>query len=632
MRQRGVRFGAFAVCVAFAGVTESASASAKPAAAQITPAERAAVRTYLTDQYEYAEAVTEAVPAVLRAYEATARGLAGECPSALAGAPAAELLEGGLFVKHRSARRRGEEQRERIQLGDLHSEIDTALNLAKRQPLLPARLALLAKLKALPAGPRALAALVKADVSNIEKEDAEQAPAACQDILAWIASGYRSLSPASRAIALGVEAEFAGGFRRALEQLVVEPLAPYEDAADRALVEKTVTTAMRVGTSTVYPLRVARRRLEAALGLKPEPVTPKQTTTTTPIGTVQTAAGPRYTVSVERTKGGSGCKYQVQIQPTKTGALGLFGQTFAGIESDSVYCLSDGASAPRAECKDGLIEIRARPLPATRRVILTLSNGRQLVSRPVLVPARLGGPAAIYFQALRGPSPIPVSLRELDARGRVLRTVAVPRVLECSTHPVKYVRGGRITLARGKTPQGTDFSIVGERYRYAGALHTALTLGMGAEAGKPEASPEASSEETFVEVSHGIARAHPFERPLELESIAGCHPHEYSIVFGLLKRPRDTALAQVAGKLVPMTRVRIPASLHMHGVLVYLASETRPERIVVRAPSGRVRMREDLRKQAVEQRETCEGESEGPGPAPGGLESLGNIASLNIPG
>lgn len=607
----------------------------------LTPAERAAVHAYFTDQYEYVKAASEAAPAEVAAYEAEARAIAGECPGALAGAPQEAMFDEGPFSKRPSARQRGEEKRQRIQLDDLHTEVNASLTAAEHQPLAPARLALLAKLKALPPGPPGLAALVKDEVSGIEGQAAQQ-PSACADIRAWVASGYRSLSPASRTIALGAEAELAGGLRHAFEQLSEQlggdHLLAVEDPADRALANKIAQARSRVGLALVKSLLVAQRQLETALGLRPRelPMSEKRKTTT-PIGTVRTASGGRYAVSVERAKGGSECKAQVQIRPVESGVAGVLGQIFAiNLNSESVYCLSDGTSAaPRAECTGGLIEIRARPLPATRRVILRLSDGRQIVSRPVLVPARLGGPAAIYFQALRGPSPIPVSLQELDGRGRVLRTVAVPRVLECSAHPVKYVRGGRITLVRGKAPQGPDFSIVGERYRYAGALHTALMLGTGAEAGKPEPEPESQPESIPLAGLPRPVREHELlglRKPLELRSTAGCRPHEFSIVFGLLKRSRDTALAEVAGKLVPMSRARIPGSLHIHGVLVYLASESRPERILVRAPSGRIQMREGLRGQAVEQRETCEGESEGPSPAPGGLEGLGETTSLTIGG
>ncbi len=616
-------------------VCAATSANARSAASRLTPAERAAVHAYLIDRYEYAQATAEAAPVVLAAYEAEARGLAAECPNALAGAPqeagmGGPPLQGGPFAKPHGARQHGEERRQRIQLSDLEGEIDTLLGAAALQPLLPAKLALLAKLKALPASPPALATVVEGDVGDLQ-EKASPVPAACADIGAWAASGYRSLSPASRAIALHAEAE-AAGLPHVLRQLGVEPLAPLEDATDRALAEKTIRIELRAAKTTVDRRLLTRRRLEAALGLKVETPPPKETTTTIRIGTVRTAAGGRYTVSVDRTKGGSGCKAQVQIRPAEGGVPGVLAELFAVIKFDSVYCLADGPSAtPRAECAGGLIEIRARPLPATRRVVLRLSDGRRIVSRPVLVPARLGGPAAIYFQALRGPSPIPVSLQELDARGRVLRTEAVPRVLECSAQSFKYVRGGKITLAHGRTPQGPEFSIVGERYRFAGRLYTELALGTGPEAPEPEPESEPPPV-SLAGLPRDVREQELLERrkPLRFTSMAGCRPHEFSIVIGLLKRPGDTALAEVAGKLAPMSRVRIPASLHMHGVLVYLASESRPERILVRAPSGRIQMRENLRSQAVEQRETCEGESEGPGPAPGGLESIAQTTSLAL--
>jgi hypothetical protein len=321
----------------------------------------------------------------------------------------------------------------------------------------------------------------------------------------------------------------------------------------------------------------------------------------------------------------------VQIGQVESGGSGLLGRIIEIFGLEPVLCLSDRAiGPPHAECSNGLIEIRARLLPAARRAVLRLSDGRQIASRPVLVPARIGGPAAIYFQALRGPSPIPISLQELDARGRVLRTLTLPRVLECSTHPVKYVRGGKLTLVRGSAPQGPDFSIVGERYRYAGRLHTNLALGTGPEAPEPE--PESEPESTpFARLPRAL-RAHELHEPLEFRSTAGCHPHEFAIVFGLLRRPRDTALAEVAGKLVAMTRVRIPASLHMPGVLVYLAGQDSPEEILVRSPAGQVQMRKDFRMQAVEQHETCEGESEGPGPAPGIFGGAENTITLTIGG
>jgi hypothetical protein len=116
--------------------------------------------------------------------------------------------------------------------------------------------------------------------------------------------------------------------------------------------------------------------------------------------------------------------------------------------------------------------------------------------------------------------------------------------------------------------------------------------------------------------------------PLDSEISAACHPHEYSIFYGLLKQPRDTVLAKIAGKLVPVLDVRIPSSLHAGGLLVYLASGQRPEELIVRSPSGKIVMNEDLSRAAREGRETCEGESEGASPPPGGFGGIGETSRI----
>jgi hypothetical protein len=238
----------------------------------------------------------------------------------------------------------------------------------------------------------------------------------------------------------------------------------------------------------------------------------------------------------------------------------------------------------------------------------------------VLVPHRLGGPDAFYYQAVRGPSPIPVSLIERDAHGRTLRAVKLLRIVGCSKHPVKYLPGGKRTLLHGQTPQGPDFSIVGERYRLFGRVHRQLKLTTG--------EGLVSSGDDEEELSEGPDESFAVKRmtPLDSALSTGCRPHEYSIFYGLLDKPRDTVFAKVAGMLVPLNRVYIPASLHAGGVLVYVASVSQPEEIVVRSPSGKVVMSEDLSSQG---RETCEGESEGPvGPSPGGFGETSKTSTI----
>ncbi len=355
----------------------------------------------------------------------------------------------------------------------------------------------------------------------------------------------------------------------------------------------------------------------------------------TKIGAGRTAAGSKYTVWLKRTKGGSAdtCKSSVEVRGAsgaKPGLIELLASSELGV------CFSprkDRSEDPNVKCSEGLLKIDAEVPSATRTLDLRMSNGAQIVSHPVLVPRRLGGPDAFYYQVVRGPSPIPVSLIERDAQGHTLRVLKLRRIVGCSKHPLKYLSGGRRTLVRGHTPQGPDFSIVGERYRLFGRIHTQLKLRTGEGLVSSGEGGEGEEEEGLNEGSRG-SFAVPVKRPTPLDSeiSAGCHPHEYSIFFGRLKQPRDTVLAKLAGKLVPLQLVRIPASLHAGGVLVYLVSSGQPEEVVVRAPGGKVVMSENLSQKATEGRETCEGESEGSGPPPGGLGETGETSRIALNG
>jgi len=93
----------------------------------------------------------------------------------------------------------------------------------------------------------------------------------------------------------------------------------------------------------------------------------------------------------------------------------------------------------------------------------------------------------------------------------------------------------------------------------------------------------------------------------------GCQPHEYAILYGVLKAPTDTVLARSSGSLQPLQRVRIPASLHVRGVLAYIALPALPSEVLVRTPTGKTVLTENLANRAREAKETCEGEAEGPG-------------------
>lgn len=607
-----------------------------------TPTDRAAVHAYLVDMYAYAQAIAAAAPGLVGAYEGAASRIAGECPGVLAGAPRGNEIEVGTPILRRTARQRGEEKRQSTQLSDLEEELASELDSAEQEPRRPAKMALLANLKALPQGGPALSRVVHAQIIALEEaQKVESHPDACADMKAWAGSGYHTLSQASRANALKLEAEIARFFRDLGAQAASGSMPPTETPADRALVRKTTQLERRTAEAVTNSFDSARRRVEIALGLtvraKREEERLKRTSheseSSTEIGAGRTAAGTRYTVWLVRTKGGPAgtCKSRVEVRHANGAAPGVL-EVLAGAGPE--VCLAprrDRSEVPSIHCVEGLLTIKTAVPAAARTVDLRMSNGTQIVSRPVLVPRRLGGPDAFYYQTVRGPSPIPVSLTGRDAHGHTLRVLKLRRIVGCSKHPLKYLPGGKRTLVNGSTPQGPRFSIVGERYRLFGRLHTQLKLSTGE--GLVGSDEEGEGEEDVSEGPSG-SFAGPVKRttPLDSEVSAACHPHEYSIFYGLLKQPRDTVLAKIAGKLVPVLSVRIPSSLHTGGSLVYLASVSQPEEILVRSPNGKTLMNEDRSRTAREGRETCEGESEGPGPPPGGFGGTGETSRIALNG
>lgn len=583
--------------------------------------------------YAYVRTAAEAAPAVVTSYEVAANRIAGECPGVLAGSPSENEIEVGSAVRSTTARQRGEANRRQAQLRDLEAELSSELEFAERAPRAPAVTAFLASLKNLPHGGLALSQLVRADTTSLEEGLRAESVDVCADMKAWAASGYRALSPASRAIALKSEADLARFFAALIGQAAEQGLSATETVADEELVRKTTKLELRVARGIQGSLESARAHVESALGLTTRQdrreelkSKPPESHVSTQIAAGRTAAGSGYTIWLERKKSGSvhECKLSVEVR----GASGAPPGISEIIQAESDICLKpreDRSREPSIKCSQGLLTIRTEVEPATRTVDLRMSDGTQIVSRPTLVSRRLGGPDAFYYQAVRGPSPIPVSLIERDARGNVLQTVKLSRTIGCSKHPVKYLQGGKQTLVSGQAPQGPHFAIVGERYRLFGRLHLQLKLTTG------EGLVSTSEDEEGVE-SPNESFAVPVKRatPLDSESSAGCRPHEYSIFYGLLKQSRDVVLAKVSGAFVPLSRVRLPASLHMRGVLVYLASTGQPEEIVVRSPSGKLLMSENRVSRATEGRETCEGESEGSGPTPSFLGGAGETSRIVI--
>jgi hypothetical protein len=326
------------------------------------------------------------------------------------------------------------------------------------------------------------------------------------------------------------------------------------------------------------------------------------------IGRGRTSVGERFVVLAQRLAGSRGhslsqfdCTVNITIEETSRPYEG------GGLLSPPCLSRSHVTFEQGVNCNAGLLTVQASLLPATRSVRLLLSNGRTIVSPAFRVPRRLGGPVGFYYQVVRGPSPIPVSLTELDPHGNALTVLKLPAVVECAKHLKKYAPHGIVRLAHGSVPQGPTFTIRAERYRELGQPRFELTL---SESGGEEGLFRGFRSGSFsgsIEEGAGPPGKQVFTSQLS----SGCKPQPHEIVYGLLKAPRDMVLAQVSGKLVPLHVVAIPARLHAGGVLAYGAFSPIPTEIVVRDAHGKIVTRENVGKKAKSDTEKCEGEAEG---------------------
>ncbi len=576
--------------MATAALAAAPPAGSTPASAgSATPSDQASTRAYLTAVYNYAQESLANAPATRAVLEGWAGRVGAECPGVLKGAPP-ESPPGTPF-----ARKVGESKREGEQLNELEFELGRAENLTAGQAERQALLAFAAATRTLRWSDAAVTRSVSAGDASLEAELAQPVPDVCADMQAWVASGYRTLPAATKEL----RSRAAAAAERDLASSTIgKPSYPHaEDAAERALnaqVEKLYEEKRKaLGLQGIY------RRLDDALGIAP--AEPSPTVSHPPAGATvidrgRTAAGGRYEVLLmskpaasSRGGGGSECPpgYPLSIRIVTTMEGGVSG------------CFSRGETRPASSvnCSGGLLTIEGRTGPAVREVRLRLSNGRQITTRPAIVPARLGGPLGLYYQVVRGPKPIPVSLTELNAKGRTLRVVKLPRIRECDKQTLKYLRGGIRALVRDRVPGDPEFSIVGEAYRFLGHIYFDLDVKVGN--GFAGAGGESAS---------GGRRQGLLPWTLWYD----CTPHFYAVLYGVLKQPADTAvLARTSGKLHALRRVAIPAHLHAGGVLVYTAAATAPSELVVRDRAGRTILTENLTRRAKEATEMCEGEAEG---------------------
>jgi hypothetical protein len=405
---------------------------------------------------------------------------------------------------------------------------------------------------------------------------------------AWAQSGFRTLSPASKALRAEQHERLD---KRLAASSLDDLLKRYEGPAERALVRATDAVDEKI-VAVLVGISSTVGHLHTTLGLKPEPEEAREHATTVAHG--RTRAGSRFTINVQpgMLERGQSCRDTVSVEFS-------FGHQGSGgiLSSGPEFCIAPLESSRNivVDCEEGLLRVAAGMPPSVRRVRLRLSDGSAVTSPTITIPSRLGGPASVYVQAVRGPSPYPVSLTELGAHGRTLRTVPLDAQHDCKREP-PAPEPVSVTLARGTTPAGSPFTIRGISF---GGTAAQPDFVLNVDAGHLGAS-------TAIELG-GPVRPATFRWRLKGE----CPPHEFAILYGVLKRPGASVLAREPSGLVALHTAPIPKRLHAGGVLAYAALATPPSELIVRRADGHILTDERLAALDREEAEYCAGYAEG---------------------
>jgi hypothetical protein len=556
-----------------------------PAGIAATSADTAATYALLQARYRLDEAILQNAPASGSDGSTLTERLGQECDGVLAGAPREEpdpLSEGSATETRRAE---GERQRSELQLQTIQEELALSYAAAIYQPDRAATEAFAAQVTPLIWSNSRIAPLVSRDVRDLEEDLSPPVTDVCADMKAWAQSGYHTLSAASREFAAARKARIeATGPSGSLDSL----LKPYEGPIERRLLQRTQTLATRLRTTLTGPLRELSR-LQRALGV---PEGPFEESKREPVlGRGATEAGGSFVVRRETAQEQfvSQCKHAVSIEITERSK----GSRDFSESSDTSVCLGGRAGQQASgECSDEVQSITSAVPSSVRTARLLLSNGRTITSRVVRIPRRDGGPRGVYVQAVRGYSPYPISLTELDAKGEVVGVVQLT-LLRCHPEPPEK-RPTFVMLAEGATPEGAPFSIQGIAFQ-SGRGHASFNL---------ELDAGLSGRGQAIEVAN--TKPKTFSWSLGME----CPPHEFAIVYGILSAPGDSVLARTSAGLVPLTKVAIAADLHSEGPLVYGVFSTLPSELVVLGSDGSTLYTESLAAKAKEEAEFCAGYAE----------------------
>jgi hypothetical protein len=395
-----------------------------------SPSDVAATHTYLAAKYAFELALVANLPASLAGAEAAAAGVGERCGGALTGRPLPPSpSSASAIVAH---------LREEARLDDLGQELSAESDAAFRQPDRGAEATFASAIGSLGWSESAVTEIVRSEASGLKENLDAPALDVCADIAAWSAGGHAALPPATEALLARLRARearvsalLAEGAEGPLDSL----LSPFEGPPERSLQRQIEALAPPLSAAGER-LAAREEQLDATVGIEAEREDPLSGGVT--IARRRTAGGGRFFVLLRasRRQVRSHCRLEMSI--VRSGQHGEPGGAVGGL------CVSpvQGSAAAGVNCEEGALTIQAYTIGRARRVRLLLSNGRTITSPVVSAPAGLGASSGLYYQVVRGPSPIPVSLTELSAHGRALRVLKLPRVLDCTTQRSDSSRGG----------------------------------------------------------------------------------------------------------------------------------------------------------------------------------------------
>jgi hypothetical protein len=555
-----------------------------PASIAATPADTAATYSYLQAGYQLDEAILQNAPASQSAVATIVERLGHECHGVLAGAPRDEF--GPRSNGPATPRASGERQRSELQMQTIQEEVALTVIAAIYEPDRAASEAFAAKVAGLSWSDPRIVPLVRLDVHSLEEQVTPPVANLCADMKTWAQSGYHVLSPASHEFEATQRARSEAARPAGSLSLL---LKPYEGARARALIRSTQVLRTKIGKTLAGTLR-GFPRLQRALGIPQSPFEKREHEPMLGRGT--TRAGATFVVrrEVPRQQVGPSCKHSVSVE-LKEAPKGSHGSSDS---SSSSLCLSGHPDhQPASGCAEDVESITVAVPASVRTVRLQLSNGQTITSPVIRIPRRYGGPQGVYVQAVRGPSPFPVSLTELDAQGKVVLVVKL-HAQRCRREPAP-TGPTFVELAKGTTPDGGPFSI------QAAIVH----FGRGQTSFNLELDAGLHGHRDEIEVGNVKPKAFPWSLGLE------CPPHEFVIIYGILSAPEDSVLARTPAGLVPLTKVALATDLHSGGPLVYGAFSTMPSELVILRSDGSTLYSESLAAKAKEEAEFCEGYSEG---------------------